>query len=135
MAQTNQQITRQEPAQAQTIERARQRSVFAPPVDIVETPEEIILRADMPGTREDSLDITVENGVLTLRGEGEELGIPESHRWLGREYRTGDYERVFSLSEEIDQEKIEASYRNGVVTLRLPKAEPAKPRKIKITQG
>lgn len=135
MDQTNKQVTKQEAAQPQTVERARQKLVFAPPVDIVETPEEIILHADMPGVRENSLDITVESGVLTLRGQTAGVELPESQRPVGREYGSGDFERVFSLSEEIDQDKIQASYKNGVVTLKLPKAEPARARKIRITQG
>ena len=134
MAKTNEQVVKQETSQPKTVERARQQVLFAPPVDIVETADEVLLHADMPGVKEDTLDITVENGVLTLRGQSEGSEISEGFRLLGREYHTGDYERVFSLSEEIDQDQIKASYKNGVVTLRLPKSAPAKAKKIEISK-
>ncbi len=132
MTAANEQITTAEPTQVRQVERARDRGTFAPAVDILETGEEVILRADLPGVSEKDLDISLEKGVLTLRASGSESAVPEGMRRLQQEYVAGDYERAFSLSDEIDQENIRASVKNGVLTLRLPKAGPAKARKIDI---
>jgi HSP20 family protein len=132
MTQANQQIAKNEPGQVQQVERTRRRPVFAPAVDIVETSEEVILRADLPGVEEKDVDITLESGVLTLKGRATE-SVQSELRLVGGEYVTGDFERVFSLSDEIDQENIKATVRQGVLTLRLPKAGPAKARKIQIS--
>ena len=112
-------------------ERIESRATFVPPVDIVETNAAIIVTADMPGVPKDAIDIQFEQGVLTLRGK-----VPpekdQGGEYLVREYGVGDYERCFSVSDEIDAEKIEAAYAAGVLTLTLPKAEKVKPRKIQL---
>lgn len=132
MTAANEQITPAEPTQVRQVERARDRGTFAPAVDIFETAEEVVLRADLPGVGEKDVDISLEKGVLTLRARGPEFSAPEGMRRLEQEYVAGDYERAFSLSDEIDQENIRASVKNGVLTLRLPKSGPAKARKIDI---
>lgn len=121
------QVTKTETGTAQRV----QRPVFSPAIDIIETPEEIILRADVPGASENSIDCAIEAGVLTIRARAEDQTPPEL-RLLDGEFIPGDFERVFSLSEEIDQEKIRASVKNGVLELQLPKAVHAKPRRIEI---
>ncbi len=112
-------------------ERTRARRAYVPRVDIYETADEIVAVADMPGVDENSVEITLEKNVLTINGyvEPEE---PEDYCLAYAEYEIGDYQRSFTLSNEIDQDKIEAMVKNGVLHLRLPKAGPAKTRKITV---
>ena len=104
-------------------ERTREGLAFIPRVDIYETEDGIVLKADMPGVGEESVDITLEKNVLTINGyvEPEER---EDYCLTYAEYRVGDYQRSFTVSNEIDQDKIEATLKNGVLTLNLPKAVP-----------
>lgn len=132
MTKSDQQVAKAEENKAQRVERPRRRAVFSPPIDIIETPEEILLRADLPGVEEKSIDCTLESGVLTLRASTQE-SMPQNMRLIDSEYIPGDFERVFALSEDIDQEKIQASMKNGVLDLHLPKAQAAKARKIQIS--
>ena len=112
-------------------ERTQAKKVFIPRVDICETKDAIVLLADMPGVDEKSIDITLEKNVLTLLGR---VGPDtyEGYRAAYVEYDAGDYERAFTLSDEIDRDRIDASVRNGVLRLTLPKAEPVKLRKINV---
>jgi len=115
-------------------ERTRDRLAFVPRVDIYETDEAITVVADLPGVDENSIDITLEKNVLTLNAyvEPEE---PEGFDLAYAEYRVGDYQRAFTLSDQIDQEGIEATVNAGVLRLYLPKITEAKRRKIAITPG
>lgn len=109
-------------------ESTRNVPVFIPPVDIYETEGALTLVADMPGVPLDNIDIDLDADQLTIRGT-----VPleeETGKVLFREYTVGDYYRQFTLSSDIDREKIQASMKNGVLKLVLPKAEAAKPRKI-----
>lgn len=112
-------------------EAARQRPVYLPATDIVETEDAIIVTAEMPGVAPDAADVTLENGLLTIRGH---TAAPEhpGYRQVYAEYAAGDFERVFTLSEDIDDAGIQASQKDGVLTLVLPKAGPAKPRRIEV---
>jgi len=112
-------------------ERTTARKVFIPRVDICETKDAIVLLADMPGVDEKSIDITLEKNVLTLLGRVEPETY-EGYRAAYVEYAAGDYERAFTLSDEIDRDRIDASVKNGVLRLTLPKAEPVKLRKINV---
>jgi HSP20 family molecular chaperone IbpA len=112
-------------------ERTQARKVFIPRVDICETKDAIVLLADMPGVDEKSIDITLEKNVLTLLGRVEPETY-EGYRAACVEYDAGDYERAFTLSDEIDRDRIDASVKNGVLRLTLPKAEPVKLRKINV---
>lgn len=112
-----------------TVERIRSGKVFTPPVDIYESAEEVVLLVDMPGVDEKSIDITLEQNILTLQGRVESLA-PEGFTLNYQEYETGDYLRSFTLSDTVEREKISASYKDGVLQLHLPKAEPAKPKKL-----
>ena len=104
---------------------------FTPAVDIFETDREITLLADMPGVKVKDLTIDVRDDVLSLASEVDPPeGLNESD--VLREYETGTYVRQFNLSEVIDQSKIEADLKDGVLRLTLPKVEPAAPRKIKV---
>ena len=114
-------------------ERTRSRLACVPRADIYETNETIVLVTDMPGVDENSLDITLENDVLTIIGYVESER-PEGDGLAYNEYRVGDYERSFTLSSKVDRNKIEATVKDGVLRLRLPKAEPSM-RKIAVAAG
>jgi HSP20 family molecular chaperone IbpA len=114
-----------------TTEQTKPGPIFTPAVDIFETEEELTLLADMPGVKAGDLNIDLREGTLTLSGEAEsQEGSGETE--VFREYRTGRYFREFTVSEMIDQAKIEAELRDGVLRLKLPKAEAAKPRQITV---
>jgi HSP20 family molecular chaperone IbpA len=104
-------------------ERTRDRLAFVPRVDIYETDDNIVVVADMPGVDESSVDITLEKNVLTINGYVEPVQ-PENYSLAYAEYRVGDYERSFTLSSEIDQDNIEATLKDGVLTLTMPKEGP-----------
>jgi HSP20 family protein len=112
-------------------EQTRPGPVFTPAVDIFETEDELTLLADMPGVKAEDLSIDLREGTLTLSGEAQSPEGPNENE-VFREYRTGKYFREFTVSEMIDQAKIEAELRDGVLRLRLPRAEAAKPRQIKV---
>jgi len=112
-------------------EQTRPGLVFTPAVDIFETDKEITLLADMPGVKAGELNIDLRENVLTLDGDVKEPeGVGEVD--VIREYRTGKYYRQFTLSQVIDQAKINAELKDGVLRLRLPKVEAATPRKIAV---
>ena len=113
-----------------TGESTRNVPVFIPAVDIYEKEGSLTLVADMPGVSPEDIDIDLNADQLTIRGT-----VPtqeENGKVLLREYTVGDYYRQFTLSNEIDREKIQASMKDGVLKLVLPKAEAAKPRKITV---
>lgn len=111
-------------------EQTKTAPVFVPAVDIHETETSLTLTADMPGVQANGLTIDLEDSVLTIRGETAEPAANRQVRY--REYQEGNYYRQFTLGEVIDQAKISASLKDGVLTLELPKAEKAKPRQIKV---
>jgi HSP20 family molecular chaperone IbpA len=115
-------------------ERTRDRPAFVPRADIYETDEAIYVVADMPGVDENSLDITLEKGVLSLNGTVEPE-TPEGYSLAYAEYRVGDYTRSFTLSNEIDQEAIEATLKDGVLRLTLHKLTEAQTRRIAVKAG
>jgi HSP20 family protein len=107
---------------------------FTPAVDIFETEREITVLAEMPGVKADKLNIDLRESVLTMTGEVES---PEGRDEVDifREYRTGNYFRQFTLSQVINQSKINAELKDGVLRLTLPKVEEATPRKIPVKAG
>lgn len=115
-------------------ERTRDCKCFVPRVDIYETDETLITVADMPGVDKDSVEITLEKSVLTINGYVE-AAQPDNFNPAYTEYEMGDYQRSFTLSNEIDLEKIEAVVKDGVLRLHLPKIGPAQTRKIDIKAG
>jgi len=125
---------KQEVTTVEGAERIRTRRAYVPRVDIYETDDAIILLADMPGVDEKAVDITLEKNVLTINGEVEPAQS-DDYSLAYAEYEVGDYTRSFTLSNEIDRDKIEASVKNGVLQLTLPKAGPAQTRKITIKAG
>jgi HSP20 family molecular chaperone IbpA len=108
--------------------------VFTPAVDIFETDKEITLLADMPGVKADDLNIDLRDDTLTLTGAVAAFEGPQEEDIL-IEYEVGTYSRQFSLSEVIDQGKIDAQLSDGVLRLSLPKVEKATPRKITVKAG
>lgn len=118
-------------ASAVETEGTRNRKVYVPRVDIYETKDAMVLIADMPGVDEKSVNITLERNVLTIRGQ---VAMEHYKGYsLGRaEYDLGDYERSFTLSDSMDGDRIDAAMKNGVLRLTLPKAEPAKAKKIAV---
>jgi len=117
---------------ASAAEQTRPGVVFTPDVDIFETETEMTLLADMPGVKADDLTIDLRENVLTLTGVTS-ADNNENEDQLLVEYQTGKYYRQFTLSEIIDQEKIDAQLTDGVLRLRLPKVEKATPRQITVS--
>lgn len=124
-------IQKRQAQDVEKVERTHDRNVFIPVVDIYETNDAIILMAEMPGVDEKSIDVTLDNDVLTIRGKAISA-VPEGYELVYSEYEMGDFERSFSINESIDADKIDAQYTNGVLTIRLPKTEPAKAKKIEV---
>ncbi len=106
---------------------------WAPAVDVLETENELVLKADLPDVSLKDIDIQIERGTLSIKGERkfEKVeGKGTGYHRIERSY--GEFQRVFSLPETVDPEKVKADYRNGVLTITLPKKEIAKPRTVKI---
>jgi HSP20 family molecular chaperone IbpA len=131
MAQEVRTVDQRTPATTESGQRTGPRPVFVPPADIYETGDNIIVLAEMPGVAPDGVDITLERRVLTIRGRSA-ANDPAGYQRVYNEYANGDYERVFTLSENIDRDRIEATLKDGVLNLVLPKAETAKARKIEL---
>lgn len=109
--------------------RTRERYV-APPVDIYEVADGLVVTADVPGVMRDQLEVRVDNHVLTIRGQVATSTMADS---AYREYELVNYFRQFELSDQVDEGKITADLKHGVLTLSLPKMEEAKPRKIAVS--
>ena len=105
---------------------------WAPPVDIFETENELVVKADLPDVDQKDIDINVENGTLALKGERrfEKKTDNQGYHRIERSY--GSFVRYFGLPDSVDTEKVRAEYKNGVLTVTLPKKEAAKPRAIKV---
>jgi HSP20 family protein len=106
---------------------------WMPPVDIYQNgAHEIVLKAELPDMTREDIDITVDNGTLTIKGEKKlSTDVNEEHyHRIERHY--GSFSRSFSLPQTVDTTKVGADYRNGVLTVRLPLREEAKPRQIKV---
>ena len=127
-------VEKQEIVASENSERTRDCQCFIPRSDIFEMDDDIVVIVDVPGADEESIEITLEKNVLTINAyvapddfEGYSLAFGE--------YQVGDYQRSFRLSNEIDREKIEATIKEGVLRLSLPKAQEAKTRKIAVKVG
>ena len=132
MTDANREMTKKEASIPEGVERTKPRSVFKPDVDIMEQKDDTVLTADLPGVDERSLDITLEKSVITIRGTVAPE-VPAGYRLVYGEYAVGDYERAFTLSDEVDKDRIQATVKNGVLKLVLPKAAAAKARRISVT--
>ena len=105
------------------------------PVEIYETPDDLVVRALTPGVAPENLDVQYQQGTLTLRAKTEPPQAHDDWTWHLREFGYGEMTRTFTLPRKIDAERAEASFQHGILTLRLPKAEDAKPRTIRIAGG
>ena len=105
--------------------------IYRPLTDIVETDQGVSMMLEMPGVGSDDVEITLENRVLTIRGRVEPMP-PENLELAYAEYDEGDFERAFTLSENFDPDRIEAEMRGGVLTLTLPRAPEAQPKRIAV---
>jgi HSP20 family protein len=103
---------------------------YTPRVDILETENELVVYADMPGCKPEDVDIRYENGQLEIHGKCPPR--QENVNYLLHEYDVGDYYRAFTINEAIDANKITATVKQGVLTLHLPKSEAAKPKRITV---
>jgi HSP20 family protein len=116
-------------AAAETVPTIRE--TFTPPIDIHDGPEGLTLEADLPGATERDLDVQLEDNVLSLYARIDPP-VPEGARLLHEEFRLGDYQRSFILSDEVDRDGITAELTNGVLRLFLPKSDRARTRRIEI---
>ena len=106
---------------------------WAPEVDIYETENELVVKADLPDVNPQDLDIRVENNILTIRGERKFENKVNEENYLRVERAYGSFSRSFSLANSVNSEGIKADYQNGVLTLSIPKREEAKPKQIKVS--
>jgi HSP20 family protein len=118
---------------AVTKERTRDVAVYAPRVDILETGDELLLLADLPGVEPSDLEIRYEDKTLVIHGKA--AARQEGVDFVTREYGVGDFERTFAIGEAVDAGKIAAELKNGVLTVHLPKTEEVKPRRIQVAAG
>ena len=128
------QIEKEEITATEETERTRDVRCFIPRADIYEMDDQIVIVADVPGVDEGSLEVTLEKNILTINAYVDAL-VPEGHALSFAEFEVGDYQRSFRLSNEIDREKIEATVKDGVLRLILPKAGEARARKISVIAG
>ena len=114
------------------IEEGLATDAWLPPVDVMETPESIVLKADLPEVSKDDVEISIQNNTLTLKGE-RKMEREVNEKLIYRMERSyGSFSRSFSLPPTVDTERVEASFANGVLTLTLPKREESKPKQIKV---
>jgi HSP20 family protein len=127
-------IKKEEIATAEGTERTRARRAFVPRATIYETDDEVDVVADLPGVDEKSVDLMLEKNELTINGTVN-TEMPEGYTLAYAEYEVGDYQRKFIISNEIDRDNIEATVKDGVLRLKLPKAQFAKTRKVMVRPG
>lgn len=106
---------------------------WSPLVDVIETADEYLIRADLPGVSKSDVSVTLENDELVVQGSRPHASDPEGARYLNTELAYGRFSRVIQLPAGADSDRIRATFKDGVLTVRLPKQEQAKPRQIKIS--
>lgn len=126
----NQLATNKEATEVGGPEAMRGGMYFSPRCDIYETADEVVLQADLPGVRPDHLDIRFAENELTICGKVEPR--QKAGEFTVQEYGVGDYYRSFTISRDVDAAKISAEYKDGVLTVHLPKPAKAKPRRITV---
>lgn len=105
---------------------------WAPPVDILETENDVVLKADLPDVKIEDIDIRLENGTLTLKGERKFEKDENSKGYHRIERGYGSFARAFTLPDTLEGDNVKADYKNGVLTISLPKKEVAKPKTVKV---
>ncbi len=108
-------------------------TTWAPSVDIYETENELVLKADLPEVAEKDIDIHIENNMLTVRGERKFEQKVKEENYLRVERSYGSFSRSFSLPNTVDTDAIKAEYKNGVLTVTMPKRAESKPKQVKIS--
>jgi len=108
---------------------------WIPPVDIMEDKDRILLTAELPGFRENDIEIQMEGGVLTIRGERKSEAEKEGRKYHRVERVYGQFVRSFTLPNNVDRERIKATFNRGILGIEMPKSEQARPRQIKISGG
>ncbi len=119
-------------ARSKTTDEEMAMGAWTPSVDIFETPEKVVLRADLPGVAEKEIDLRIENSMLTLRGERRFLKETKEEDYHRIERSYGSFSRSFQLPGTIDQEGIQATHKDGVLEVVLPKREDTRPKHIKV---
>ncbi|WP_129124714.1 Hsp20/alpha crystallin family protein [Geomonas oryzae] len=123
-------LTERNEMNVETREETRSNERFIrPAVNIIETDEGLFVTADLPGAPKESIDVNVEKGVLTISAPA---GVSMPGTAVYREFELGSYFRQFTVPETLDHNKAKADFANGILTLRIPKAEIAKPRRIEV---
>ena len=108
-------------------------NTWVPPVDVYQTGDhELVLKAELPDMTREEIDVNIENFVLTIKGEKKIAGDVKEDQFQHVERRYGTFTRSFSLAQTVDPNRVSADYKNGVLTVRLPLREDAKPRSIKV---
>lgn len=109
---------------------------FMPSMDVTERDNEFVVRTDLPGVKKEDINVTLENGVLTITAQCQSDAVEkDGERVIRKERRAGQYARSLRLGTQIDEKAVTANYRDGVLELRLPKAEAAKPKRISVDVG
>ena len=105
---------------------------WAPRVDIAETDNEFIIKAEIPGVKKEDVKVTVDSGVLSIRGERKQEKEEKDKKFHRVERYYGSFTRSFTMPDNVDETKIEASFKDGMLNLRIPKTEAAKPKAIEV---
>ncbi|GJQ19696.1 MAG: molecular chaperone [Bacteroidia bacterium] len=107
-------------------------SMWTPPVDIHEKEDEYVVKVELPGVKKDDVKITLESNILTIRGEKKQETEEKSENFHRMERTYGSFQRSFTLPTSVKSDKIDAGYKDGILTITLPKAEEAKPKQIEV---
>jgi HSP20 family protein len=126
-------LVKKEAGETAAPEATRGGIYYTPHLDIYESADEVVLQCDMPGVKPQDVDVSFEKGELSLYGKVQPRQSPAEY--LDEEYGVGDFYRSFAIAPEIDSDKISAEYREGVLTVHLPKQERAKPKQITVKAG
>jgi HSP20 family protein len=123
-------LVKKEAGEVTAPEATRGGIYYTPRVDIYETADEVVLQCDVPGVKPQDVDVRFEKGELSVCGKVQPRPAPAEY--LDQEYGVGDFYRSFAIAPEIDSGKISAEYRDGVLTVHLPKQERVKPKRITV---
>lgn len=110
----------------------REEFLIYPPVDVIEDNKEIVVKVEIPGVEKENVKVLIDNNMLTISGEKKTEKVDESKNYYTAERRFGSFKRVMTLPSTVDPDKIKASYKDGVLTIVLPKKEEARAKEIKI---
>jgi len=113
-------------------DRERKSAVWAPDIDIKETEKEIIIKADLPGMKEEDIDVSIDEGQLVIKGERKTEKEEKEKDYVRVERNYGSFYRSFNIGVPVKSDEVKASYKNGVLEINIPKAETRKPKKIEI---